>query len=234
MNATSFNQSSITIYNYDLFPGWGFRIRSRILTPFNNTIYSGNFTLLVPNIASGKYYCGACQLNDKSLCAQLNDVCWVYYMNYTITSPFNTSDCLAAMAPICYNIWKVNGTSDYQCLDFIYSFNYNLMKLKPKISSGTYSTDGQSILITFSSDISCSRIPDATSIFDSVTLNWLPADHTMTCPYTNTIQVAYDPRKGYVNNLNFLPNSIYSSYTYAQEPMDSVSLPVIYNKVIIN
>ena len=227
MNASSFNQSSITIYNYDLFPGTYFRIRSRMLTPFNNTIYSQNFSLLVPNIASGKYYCGACQLNDKSLCNQLNDVCWVYYMNYSISNPYNTSDCLAAMAPICYNIWKVNGTTDYQCLDFTKYFDFDSMKAKPQITGGSYSTDGQSILVTFSCEISCTRIPDATAIFDSETLNWLPSSHTITCPTTSTIQVMYDSRKGYIKNLNFLPNSVYASYKYAQEPMGGISVPVL-------
>lgn len=173
-------------------------------------------------------YCGPCQLNDRSLCLQLNNVCWLNYTNGCELSPRNSSDCYTAIATICYNIWVANGTYDPQCVDFTSVFNFALMQAKPTLLSASYANDGQSFFLTFDQAINQIGFTDASAVFSDATLNWLPSSRIAKWLNQTTLQVTYQPQAGIMPSLTLKQNAIYSTYLYAQVAASATNFPVFY------
>ena len=227
-NYSNLNISSIFISDLDLFPNKNISIQTTIQNAYFNTVTSTIYKLLIPGIASGKPYCGPCQLNDRTLCENLNGICWNSYLNYSTSTPYSTFDCLYLMAPICFKIWAINGTKDSQCLDFVSYYDLAAMKIKPQITSASYSDDGTIITVVFDSPINRAGFIDCNSLFMQETLEWLPSSKTGVWTSANTLQIKYNPSIGILNTLKFKDNAIYYDYPYAQIPLGPVQFPVIY------
>ncbi len=220
------NVTGITVADYDLYPGKVLSARTSVLTPYLTKIYSEILQVTVPPIASGKTYCGTCQFADRSICAQLNGICWSNYTNYSAAASVNTTDCLKAVAPVCYNIWLKNGLDDSQCADFVSYFNFTAMKIKPNATSAAYSADGKSILLTFDQPIYRDNYVSYYSVLQSDTLRWLPDGSGGRWTSSRTLLIDYSPEKGILTNLKLLPNATYYDYIYAQNPAENSTLTI--------
>ena len=170
-------------------------------------------------------HCGPCKLHDRSLCDQLVGFCWADY-NDKCANFSAGSDCVTQMASICYKIWLVNGTNDTQCADLVTYLNFTLMQLKASLINAYYSSDGQNLLLEFDQDIYKVGFTDASSIFSSDTLKWLPSSRNAQWINSRTLQVAYSPDVGIMTSLTILPNSLYPNYKYAQIPVVATNFPV--------
>ena len=170
-------------------------------------------------------YCGVCKLHDRSLCDQLIGICWTSYNDKCANISIGY-DCAVQMASICYKIWMVNGTNDTQCADFTNLYNFTLMQIKPSLINAYYKEDGQSFLLEFDQDISQVGFTDASSIFDSNTLKWLPSPPSAQWINSRTLQVSFSPGRGILNSLTILPNTLYSTYKYAQASVTATNFPV--------
>ena len=172
-----------------------------------------------------KTYCGPCQLNDRSLCSQLAGICWTNYNDKCAVFSMG-GDCAIQMAKICYKIWKANGINDTQCADFVNYYNYTLMQIQPYLLNAYYKEDGKSFLLEFDQDMSQTGFTDASSIFDSTTLKWLPSPPSAQWINSKTLQVSYSPDGGIMETLTILPNTLYPSYKYAQVSVTASNFPV--------
>jgi len=234
----NFNMTNITVRDYDLFPDKQMAFKAQILTPFNTYLNTPYYNVTVPKIASGKKYCGPCQFNDRSKCGLFNGVCWIDYMNYTVIDPLNTTDCLKAMAPICYQIWLTTSIDDSQCLDFVKYFNFQSMRIKPAPAAASYSADGKIIKLEFRQAIRQSDWADCSNAFETDTINWLP--DAKSCKWTSTkvLEIDYEPQKGIMEKLTIKSNAFYYDYLYAQNPADketlSIKLPPVNATLKIN
>jgi len=236
----NFNKTEITVRDYDLVPGKQMNFKAQILTPYNVYITTEYYNVIVPPIASGKRYCGPCQLNDRTKCIQFNNVCWIDYMNYAISDPFNTTECLKAMAPICYQIWNTSTSSldDPQCLDFKNYYNYTAMKIQPFLLSAAYSSRGDIITLQFDEAIQQSNWVDCSNAFEYETIKWLP--RSKSCKWTSpkTLEVDYEPQFGIMRQLTIKSTVFYYSYFYSQNPANqttiTVRLPVLDSTIKIN
>ena len=172
-------------------------------------------------------YCGVCKLHDRSLCDQLIGFCWTSYSD-KCTNLSISYDCGVQMASICYKIWMVNGTNDTQCADFASFYNFTLMQIKPSLIKAYYNDDGQSFSLEFDQEMSQVGFTDASSIFDSNTLKWLPSPPSAKWINSTTLQVSFSPGGGILNSLTILPNTLYPSYKYAQVSVTATNFPVIF------
>ena len=172
-------------------------------------------------------HCGVCKLHDRSLCDQLVGICWPNYDDKCANLSVS-DDCVMKMASICYKIWIVNGTNDTQCADFASYYNFTLMQLKANLINAYYKDDGQSIILEFDQEISQTGITDASSVFNSSTLKWLPSSMSAQWINSKTLQVAYSPDVGIMKTLTILPNALYPNYKYAQIPVVASDFPVEY------
>jgi len=224
--------------NYDLFFGKTLRISSRILAQDNTTAVSANLDVVVPPIAARKSYCGPCQLKDRSLCIQLNKICWIDYQNFTITTPIIYSDCLKAIAPICFNIWNTTGFNDPQCIDFVSHFNLTQMKSKPALVSASYSPSGKSLFLKFNTSIQAPVNAECSYAFDSITLKWLRNSRTCRKIESDTIEINYDPQVGIMEYLTINGNSFFYDYPYSPIAVDSTTIKIdtipLGTEIIIN
>lgn len=226
-NYSNLNISSIFISDMDLFPGKTLVVQTTIQNAFFNTVSSATYIFLVPKIGSGKPYCGPCQLNDRTLCDNLNGICWISDSNYSISTPSFTTDCLTIMAPICFKIWIANGTTDSQCLDFVSYYNLTQMQIQPHVLNATYSIDGTIITVVFDSPIYRSNFIDCNSILTQETLQWLPSSKTGVWSAPNTLQINYNPSVGILGSLKFKNNVIYYDSPYSQIPLGPIIQPVL-------
>ena len=170
-------------------------------------------------------HCGVCKLHDRSLCDQLVGICWASYDDKCANLSVS-GDCVAQMASICYKIWLVNGTNDTQCADFVSYYNFTLMKLKANLTNAYYQSDGQIFILEFDQDISQVGFTDASSVFNSSTLKWLPSSQSAQWINSKTLQVSYSPEVGVMKNFTILSNALYPSYKYAQNPVVAIDFPV--------
>ena len=170
-------------------------------------------------------HCGVCKLHDRSLCDQLVGICWPSYDDKCANLSV-TADCVAQMASICYKIWLVNGTNDTQCADFASYYNFTLMKLNASLINAYYQGDGQSFILEFDQDISQAGFIDASSVFNSSTLKWLPSSQSAQWINSKTLQVSYSPDVGIMKTLTILRNALYPNYKYAQVPVVATDFPV--------
>jgi len=222
----NFNKANITIPDYDLIPDKIMSFKVRIVTPYNTNITSEYHYATVPRIASGKRYCGPCQLNDRSKCIQFNNVCWLNSNNYTVIDPFNSTECLKAMAPVCYSIWNSTSFDDPQCLDFKQFYNFTAMKIKPLLKSANYSSNGKQILIEFSDAIQRFPWDDCSNAFDTITTNWLPQLKSCTWISPKILAVGYEPQIGIMTQLTIKSKAFYYDYQYAQESVDQTTMQI--------
>ena len=221
------NLTNITIPDYDLYAGQIIHVRAIVLNALGANASSPIYTMTVPGVASGKAYCGVCQLADRTKCPQYNAICWTYYLNYTNTTIDYISDCLKAMAKTCYSVWKVNGTSDPQCIDFYSRYNYTLMSTRPNAIKAVYNQEGTLITVNFDMDINTVGFLDCSAILTSDTLKWLPAAMACQWPNNSTLQIGYQPTGDtLLAALNFVVGPIVNNYIYAQEPLNNSSVPV--------
>ena len=220
------NKTNFTIVDYDLFPGKTLNIRTTMHTPYYTEVLSNLESILVPPIASGKPYCGPCQLTDRTRCAQFNGVCWTDFMVYTITNPFNNTDCLKVMASECYTIWKATSLADTQCIDFLPYFNYTKMQIKPNVTGASYASNGKTITVTFTEPIYTVGFTDCTGIFEAATLNWLPTSKSARWVSSYKLEVDYDPQIGIMEEMQIKGGALYYDYPYSQESVSNGTIKV--------
>ena len=173
-----------------------------------------------------KGYCGSCQLVDRTLCAQLNGVCWKDYTNFSLSIPFTTTDCLKAMAPICYNIWTTTNISNTQCIDFVPYLDFTQMQIKVKLLSVNLTSDGQYIILTFDKPIYTNNFVDCSTAFSQDTLNWLPASKSCTWTNSTVLSVSFSPEQGIPNNITIMPGNFTYNYIYCQQSADKTTMAV--------
>ena len=178
-----------------------------------------------------KRHCGACQLDDRELCVQLDGICWYDSSDKCERNSSISTDCLAAIYEICYDIWQSSNTNDPQCADFKNSFNMTLMELQPKILSAYYDTDGQSFLITFDQDMDPVWCLDAACIFDSNTMSWLPDPCSIQWDTPKILRVFYNPEVGIMPSFTVNPEALYIVYTYAMVEVVAVNYPVFFHNL---
>ena len=166
-------------------------------------------------------------MHDRSLCDQFVGVCWQNYDDKCANLSIS-DDCVTRMASICYKIWLVNGTNDTQCADFVSYYNFTLMQLNASLINAYYKDDGQSFILEFDQEISQAGFSDASSVFNSSTLKWLPSSLSAQWINAKTLQVAYSPDVGIMKNLTILSNALYPNYKYAQNPVVATDFPVKY------
>jgi hypothetical protein len=123
-------------------------------------------------------------------------------------------------------VWKVNGTGDVQCSDFLPYYDFARMKLKPTALIAAYSADGSSITITFNVPVRQDAFADCSQLFETQTLNYLPKAKAPKWLSTIQLEIAYDPEAGILQTLEFSGNALYYDYVYAQEPIEKASLKV--------
>jgi len=222
----NFNKTNITIPDYDLIPDKQMSFKARILNVYNTNITTEYYNVTVPKIASGKRYCGPCQFNDRSKCIQFNNVCWLDFMNYTVFDPFNTTECLKAMAPICYQIWNSSAVDDPQCLDFKNYYNFTAMNIKPSLLSASYSTNGKIISLEFNEAIQQSDWVDCSNAFETETLKWLPPSKSCKWTSPKILEVDYEPQVGIMQQLIIKSKSFYFDYLYAQNAADQTTISI--------
>ena len=177
-------------------------------------------------INCSKAFCGPCQLADRTLCAQLNGICWIDYTNNTISNPFTTTDCLKAMAPICYNIWTTTNVSNSQCTDFTSFLDFTQMQIKVKLLSAILTSDGQYIILTFDKPIYTNNFIDCSTAFSQDTLNWLPASKSCTWTNSTVLSVSFSPDQGIPNNITIMPGNFSYNYIYCQQSADKTTINV--------
>jgi len=222
----NFNKNNITVPDYDLVPDKLLFFKVRAVNLYNTNIISDYYNVTVPKIASGKRYCGPCQLNDRAKCVQFNNICWKDFLNYTVIDPFNSTECLKAMAPVCYSIWNYTSFDDPQCLDFKQFYNFTAMKIKPLLKSANYSSNGKFISLEFNEQIQQSQWYDCSSIFDATTTNWLPQSKSCRWTGPKILVVDYEPQIGIMQQLTIKSKSFYYDYEYAQESSDQTTLQI--------
>ena len=169
--------------------------------------------------------CGPCKLVNRSMCVQYNGICWTNYED-RCASVSITDNCINKIAKVCYKIWMANGTNDPQCIDYASYLNFTLMQVKPNLISAIYSSDGQNISLTFDQAIYQVGFTDASSVFNSDTLKWLPSSRSAQWTSQNVLNVAYSPESGIMTKLTLLENAIYINYPYAQVAASAVDFPV--------
>lgn len=202
-------------------------IRTRILSPFNTLAFSSYYDFIIP--PPERYYNGACQLNDRQMCKQLNKICWNDYLDETIKLPFFTNDCLKAIAPICFNIWNNTDLTNLQCRDFVEHLNFTQMSIKPVFISAEYSSsNGGSILLKFNQAIQESQNYECSLAFDSNTLKWLPISRKCKKIDSKTIEVDYDSTKGIMEYITINSNSFYYDYKYSVVAANSSTVKIDY------
>eukprot|EP01022_Parablepharisma_sp_SALTPOND_P023301 TRINITY_DN489_c0_g1_i2.p1 TRINITY_DN489_c0_g1~~TRINITY_DN489_c0_g1_i2.p1 ORF type:complete len:3581 (+),score=247.31 TRINITY_DN489_c0_g1_i2:188-10930(+) len=220
------NASSFTITDVDLYAFKPIRIKSWISTPYDTNVYSNTLEFTVPPTKEGKRHCGACQFDNRDKCALYNGICWVDYLDYSVTQPFYTNDCLKVMASVCYEIWKAKGASDPQCNDFSDHFNYTEMEVKPTIIAARYSSTGKSISIFFDRRMNQEVVTSCNDIFTQETLNWLPEACTIYWYNSTCLQFDYDPQVGIMGSLQIKENTLFYNYKYPQTALDAVTVEV--------
>jgi hypothetical protein len=226
-NLKNINASTITIADYDLFPGKILNVQSVLINVFSNLSISNKIATIVPPIKNGKEFCGPCRFRDRSKCSLFNNFCWTDYMNYTILYPSNTTDCLKAMYKECYKIWKVNGTKEVQCMDFVPNMDFKQMQIKAGVQEAAFSTNGKKITIKFNDSILRNELQSGIEIFHSSTINWLPDSKTIKWLDDKTLEVDYNPQKGILNTMTLKANAVFYNYAYAMEPITDLTFPVL-------
>ena len=141
-------------------------------------------------INCSKSYCGPCQFADRTLCDKLVKLCWVDYKNYSVIDPLFTSDCLTAIAPLCYKIWTTTDLADKQCLDYVKILDFTKMKTKVVLTKAILSNDGLYINVFFDNPVYRNFFTDCTTVFSQETLNWLPSGKT--CKWYNSTMLQVD------------------------------------------
>jgi len=203
------------------------KFKARILTPFGTNVITPYYSVMVPNIASGKKYCGPCQLDDKSLCIQLNEICWKDWQDYKISAPTLSNDCLQNMASICYKIWNTTSVDNDQCLDFKTQYDFDKMSIKPKLLEARYAMSGKYIMLKFDQPIYRGAWGDCRQMFSSETLKWLPQPKA--CKWSNPtiLDVTYDPEIGILEEMVVAGKYFRYDYEYSQLTVDDAKLPVL-------
>jgi hypothetical protein len=225
-NLGNTNKTLINLGHPDLLPNKLLQINSSITTTHNAKLMTPVLSVRVPSIAGGKLFCGPCQLYAREKCIPFNGICWTDYENVAGEVFFNEPECLKAMAKECYAIWKVNGTADFQCADFVRVFDFEKMRGKPKVLDAAYAADGSVIIISFNMSMRQTELADCSTIFKTSTLNFLPDSKVAKWMGPNTLHVDYDPSKGIAQALEFTANSLYPDYLYAQEALDAATVTV--------
>ena len=172
-------------------------------------------------------YCGPCQFNDRTICTTLNGLCWADYNNFSVNSPFNTTTCLKAVAPICYQIWNTSSVADSQCLDFAQSLNFTQMALKVKLTNATLSSDVLYILAIFDNPVYRTGFTDCSTVFSQSFLNWLPAGYACNWFNSTMLQVNFDISVGIPPSITILSNAFHYDYAYSQVNSDAATVPVV-------
>jgi len=203
------------------------KFKAKMLTPFNTYVETPYLYFTVPPIASGKKYCGPCQLNDKAKCLQFNEICWKEWQDYKISAPTLSKDCLKNMAPICYEIWNTTSINNDQCLDFKTLYDFDKMKIKPKLLESRYAMSGKYIMLKFDQPILHNPWGDCSQIFNEDTLKWFPESKSCKWSSPTELDVEYDPEIGILEEMVVNGKLFYYDYDYAQFAADEIKLPVL-------
>ena len=85
---------------------------------------------------------------------------------------------------------------------------------------------GKAFVLEFDQDMYQTGFTDASSIFSSETLKWLPSSRSAQWVNSRTLQVSYSTDFGVMKTFTILPNSLYPNYIYAQIPVVASNFPV--------
>ena len=217
---TDNSDNSITIESTDLFPGQSLVIKASVKTAYGNTITSESLVVVVPQIASGKVYCGPCQLADREMCANLNGVCWDSEKNPTAKVQVSESECVGALATACFDIWKEHGTSDRQCEDFVDIMDFDKMSIRPTVINASYLADGSGILINFSHPMAQAGFTDCSQYFEDDTLNYLPESYPGQWVAPNQLLVEFSIENGILDEISIAADTLFYDYKYAQAAVE--------------
>ena len=217
---------SVGTYN----PAWGGMVSCPACPPRSYQYLAGQANC----INCSRNYCGPCQFNDRTICSSLNGVCWVDYTNFTVNSPFNTTTCIKAVAPICFQIWNTSTVTDNQCLDFVQSLNFSQMGIKVHLMNATLTPDVLYLVANFDNAIYRTNFTDCSTLFSQNTLNWLSSAET--CHWFNSTQllIDYDISIGIPPSLTILPNVFHYDYVYSQVSADATTVPIVVPHVQIS
>ena len=183
---------------------------------------------------NGKMYCGPCQFNDVSLCMQFNGVCWKNYKHPLETANLSSFECASSLAKTCYPIWKQNGESDFQCRDYLKTFNITLLEAIPKALSASHvkANEGANVIIKFDIDVNFQNIQHCSIMLTPETISKLGNSYSCKWLSPKEYSIIYSPINGFLTNLTIRANTVYSSFAYALFAMESVTLLVENNGVI--
>ena len=181
-----------------------------------------------------KSYCGPCQFNNRTICTSLNGLCWVDYNDFSVNSPLNTTTCLQAVAPICYQIWNTSKVTDSQCLDFVQSLNFTQMGIKVNLTNATFSSDALYIIANFDNPIYRIGFTDCSTVFPQSFLNWLPAGYACSWFNSTMLQVNFDPTVGAPPSITIMPNSFHYDYPYSMVSADAATVPIVLPHLQLN
>jgi len=225
-NIGKYNRPSILITTSYLVPSKTLTIKSSYKNTNNVITVSNELVFNIPPLPSGKRYCGPCQLDDRSLCPQLDGICWKNYLDYEVFEPDKSADCLKTMSMICYPILLSKGMNDLQCAPFSSNFNITEMSIQPTLLYANYSSNGKSILLEFSNNIRKNTFLDCSEVFDQVTLKWLPSSKSCYWTSQKILSVDYDPQIGIIETLTINPNLFFYDYIYSQVSVKLTTLKI--------
>ncbi len=141
------------------------------VTASESTGFRANKSNLYAIPYSDNLYCGPCQLNDRSSCDNFKGTCWNNYLDVTEKPKLNSVPCLNQMSKICFNIWLLNGQSDFQCREYVSVLNFTAMTIKPTALSAKQTVETYTdIIITFNMDINYYSIEDCALVIASTTM----------------------------------------------------------------
>ncbi len=209
-----------------LYPGQSLTIQASVLSAYKTTIKSTSLTIVVPPIASGKVYCGPCQFETRSICSNLDGICWDDFEEVNGKVAVTDPDCLTSLAESCFEIWKKQGISSRQCEDFVKLFDLDKMSIRPEIKSAYYLNDGSNIVVNFSQPIRRASFNDCSEYFEDPTLFYLPESYPGQWIAPNILLVEYVPDGDVMTDLLISPDSFYYDYKYAQAPVENGTVPV--------
>eukprot|EP01022_Parablepharisma_sp_SALTPOND_P022586 TRINITY_DN45_c0_g2_i5.p1 TRINITY_DN45_c0_g2~~TRINITY_DN45_c0_g2_i5.p1 ORF type:complete len:1513 (-),score=185.04 TRINITY_DN45_c0_g2_i5:92-4630(-) len=105
-------------------------------------------------------------------------------------------------------------------------FNFTAMKIKPSAISALYSNTGKSIFLIFDYPIYRENFVDCSGVFDQATLKWLPPSRACSWKTPTSLEIAYDPQIGVMEEIGVKENVFFYDYTYSQEPVAPVKVPI--------
>ncbi len=209
-----------------LIPEKSLSIKASVKTAYGNTVTSESLVIIVPKIASGKVYCGPCQLADRDTCANLDGVCWNSYKEPYANVSLSESECRFGLAEACYEVWKEDELSNRQCEDFVKIFDFSKMSIRPTVVNASYLADGSAILVNFSHPMRGADFSDCSEYFDDETLNYLPESYPGEWVAPNQLRVDYSPDAGIMTELVILADTLYYDYEYAQAGVEEGTIEV--------